>query len=159
TQHGQGRYARLCPPCRGRRAHHGQKDRVGTWEVPRSARADKRWSVSGRRGAVADDVRTREVGPSRSSFEAGEQGGAIRRGAGGAKGRDRGECKPATHGPDAAPGNRVTGAGAHTSSRKAKEEGTVHRALPPYQHRTAAGRILRPQAGGGPRRGRADMAR
>jgi fermentation-respiration switch protein FrsA (DUF1100 family) len=27
------------PACRGRRADHAQKDRVGTWEVPRSARA------------------------------------------------------------------------------------------------------------------------
>src|SRR6266436_2872278 len=47
---------------------------------------------------IADDERTREVGPSSSSCEAGEQGGAIRRGAGGAKGWDQGECKPATHG-------------------------------------------------------------
>src|SRR6516165_7594203 len=30
----------------------------------------------------------------------------------------KGECKPATLGPDAEPGNRVTGAGAHTSNRK-----------------------------------------
>jgi len=70
------------------------------------------WSAS-----IADDERTREVGPSSSSYEAGEQGGAIRRGAGGAKGWDQGECKPATLGPDAEPGNRVTGAGAHTSNR------------------------------------------
>ena len=68
---------------------------------------------------IADDERTREVGPSSSSCEAGEQGGAIRRRAGGAKGWDQGECKPAAHGPDAEPGNRVTGAGAHTSNRKA----------------------------------------
>jgi len=67
---------------------------------------------------IADDERTREVGPSSSSCEAGEQGGAIRRGAGGAKGWDQGECKPATPGPDAEPGNRDTGAGAHTSNRK-----------------------------------------
>src|SRR5215468_8241019 len=53
---------------------------------------------------IADDERTREVGPSSSSCEAGEQGGAIRRGAGGAKGWDQGECKPATLGPDAEPG-------------------------------------------------------
>jgi len=67
---------------------------------------------------IADDERTREVGPSSSSCEAGEQGGAIRRGAGGAKGWDQGECEPAAHGPDAEPGNRVTGAGAHTSNCK-----------------------------------------
>ena len=33
-----------------------------------------------------------------------------------------------------APGNRVTGAGAHTASCKAKEEGEVHRALPSRQY-------------------------
>src|SRR6266481_4402361 len=107
---------------------------------------------------IADDERTREVGPSSSSCEAGEQGGAIRRGAGGAKGWDQGECKPATLGPDAEPGNRVTGAGAHTSNRKGKEEGTVHSALSPYQRRTAPGCVLRHQAGGSPRRRRGDMA-
>jgi hypothetical protein len=37
TQHEQDRYARSCSPCRGRRAHHEQKDRVGNWEVPRLA--------------------------------------------------------------------------------------------------------------------------
>ena len=54
--------------------------------------------------------------------EAGEQGGVIRRGAGGAKGWDQGECKPPAHGPNAEPGNCVTGAGAHTSNRKGKEK-------------------------------------
>ena len=39
-------------------------------------------SASGRRGAVADDARAREVRPCRSSEEAGEQGGATRGGAG-----------------------------------------------------------------------------
>src|SRR5215471_11411503 len=120
--------------CRGRRAHHAQKDRVGTWEIPRSARAIPLLVRIGKGEPKADDERTREVGPSRSSCEAGEQGGAIRRGAGGAKGWDQGECKPATLGPDAEPGSRDTGASAHTSDRKGKEEeGTVHSALPPYQ--------------------------
>ena len=32
------------------------------------------------------------------------------------------------------PGNRVTGAEAHTASCKAKEEGEVHGALPPRQY-------------------------
>jgi hypothetical protein len=36
--------------------------------------------------------------------------------------------------PGTVPGNRVTGAGAHTASCKAKEEGEVHRALPPHQY-------------------------
>src|SRR5262249_10917778 len=49
-------------------------------------------------------------------WEAGEQSGAIRRGVGGAKGGDQGECEPAKHVPDAEPDKRVTGAGAHTAS-------------------------------------------
>ena len=40
-------------------------------------------------------------------------------------------------------GNRVTGAGAHTASSKAKEEGKVHRAPPPHQHRSARRGVLR----------------
>ena len=39
-----------------------------------------------------------------------------RSGAGGAKGGDQGECGPAKQVPDAEPGERVTGAGAHTAS-------------------------------------------
>ena len=63
----------------------------------------------------ADDERTGEVGHRHSSCEAGEQSGAIRRGVGGAKGRDRGECGLAKHALDSAPGSRVTGAGTHTA--------------------------------------------
>ena len=74
-----------------------------------------RRSASGRRGVVADDARTREVALRRSSCEADEQGGAIRCGAGGAKGGDRGECGPAKHAPGAVPGTRGTGAGLHTA--------------------------------------------
>ena len=44
------------------------------------------------------------------------RGGVSRSGVGGAKGRDRGECGPAKHAPDAEPGKRVTGAGTHTAS-------------------------------------------
>src|SRR6201984_821805 len=78
-------------------------------------------------GAVADDARTREVGPRHSSWEAGEQSGAIRRGVGGAKGGDQGECEPAKHVPDPEPDKRVTGAGAHTASicRHAPKGGAV----------------------------------
>src|SRR5271166_5174601 len=65
-----------------------------------------------------------KVSPCNRSFEADEQSGAIRRGAGGAKGGDRGECEPAKHAPGPEPGERVTGAGTHTASRKAKEGGT-----------------------------------
>jgi hypothetical protein len=43
------------------------------------------------------------------AIEADEQSGAIRRGVGGAKGRDRGECAPTKHAPDAEPGKRDTG--------------------------------------------------
>src|SRR5712671_5043268 len=93
-----GPLSEAMPACRGRRADHAQKDRVGTWEIPRSARAIPLLVRIGKGKPIADDERTREVGPSSSSCEAGEQGGAIRRGAGGAKGWDQGECKPATHG-------------------------------------------------------------
>src|SRR6202007_2833888 len=48
------------------------------------------------------------------SWEAGEQSGAIRRGVGGAKGGDQGECEPAKHVPDPKPDKRVRGAGEHT---------------------------------------------
>ena len=107
-----GPLSEAMPACRGRRADHAQKDRVGTWEIPRSARAIPLLVRIGKGKPIADDERTREVGPSSSSYEAGEQGGAIRR-------WDQGECEPAAHGPDAEPGNLVTGAGAHTSNRTA----------------------------------------
>ena len=84
--------------------------------------------ASGRRGAEADDARTREVGPRHSSDEAGEQNSALRYGAirerarcsgvGGAKGGDQGECGLAKHAPDTEPGERVTGAGTHTAGGK-----------------------------------------
>ena len=67
--------------------------------------------------------------------------GVNRRGVGGAKGGGRGECEPAKHGPGTEPGNRVTSAGAHTASSKTKEEGEVHCALPPSDHRPALGRV------------------
>src|SRR5215203_5925443 len=87
----------------------------------------------GRRGAVADDERPREVRPCHSSCEADEQGRAT---GGGAKGGDRGDRGTAKHVPGAEPGKRVPGAGSRTDSRKAQEEGTVHHALPPPQHRS-----------------------
>jgi hypothetical protein len=135
------------PSRRGRRAHHAQKDRVGTWDIPRLAVSCwRRRSASGRRGAVADDARTWEVGLRHSSCEADEQSGATRRGAvrgganrcgaGGAKGGGQGECGPAKHVPDAESGKRVTSAGTHTASSKGKEEGEVHVAPPPHQHRS-----------------------
>ena len=82
-------------------------------------------SASGRRGAEADDARTREVGPRHSSNEAGEQSeespcggvcGGGRSGVGGAKGGGQGECAPAKHALDSEPGSRVKGAGAYTAT-------------------------------------------
>src|SRR5438552_16613156 len=103
------------------------------------------WSSSGRRGAVADEARRQEVRLRHSSWEADEQCGAIRCGAGGAKGGGQGKCGPAKHAPGAEPGKRVTGAGAHTANSKAKEEGEVHRTPPPYQHRPPRRGVLRTQ--------------
>src|ERR1700733_1724158 len=117
---------------------------LGNRETPRLTTGHlPDWSASGRRGAVADDERARGVRLRHSSWEADEQGGAIRCGAGGAKGGGQGECAAAKHGPDTESGNRVTGAGAHTASSKAKEEGKVHRAPPPHQHRSARRGVLR----------------
>jgi hypothetical protein len=88
--------------------------------------------------------------PAEVACEADEQGGAIRRGAGGAKGWDHGEYEPAAHGPDAEPGNQCHRCWPHTSNRKGREEGTVHCAFPPYQRRTAPEWFLRHQAGAAP---------
>src|SRR5215470_14019588 len=107
----------------------------GNREIPRLAsRGAPLWPASGRRGAVADDEQTWEVRLRNSSWEADEQSRATGCGVGGAKGGGRGECESAKHGPGTAPGNRVTGAGAHTASSKAKEEGEVYRALPSRQY-------------------------
>src|SRR5712691_3574378 len=76
---------------------------------------NRRRSASGRRGAVADDARSREVSLCHSSWEADEQSGPDRSGAGGAKGGGQGECEPAKHAPDSVPETRVTGAGARTA--------------------------------------------
>jgi hypothetical protein len=67
---------------------------------------------------VADDAQSREVRLCHSSWEADEQSGPDRSGAGGAKGGGQGEREPAKHGPDTEPGARVTSAGARTASRK-----------------------------------------
>ncbi len=57
---------------------------------------NRRRSASGRRGAVAGDARSREVRLCHSSWEADEQSGPDRSGAGGAKGGGQGECEPAS---------------------------------------------------------------
>src|SRR5215469_9026114 len=91
-----GPLSEAMPACRGRRADHAQKDRVGTWEIPRLARASPLLVRIGKGEPKADDERTREVGPSSSSYEAGEQGGAIRRGAGESSRPDHRPGGPAT---------------------------------------------------------------
>jgi hypothetical protein len=67
-------------------------------------------------GGQRESNRARLLRP--DSWEAGERCGAIRRGAGGAKGRGQGEREPAQHAPDTGTGARVTSAGAHTASCK-----------------------------------------
>src|SRR5213078_4697017 len=84
-------------------------------------------------------------GKSDSAILADEQSGAIRCGVGGAKGGGQGEYGSAKHVPGTGPGKRVTGAGPHTASGKAQEEGEVHRALPPYHRPAAPGGVLRTQ--------------
>src|SRR6476619_3126385 len=74
-----------------------------------------------------------------------------------AKGGDQGKCGPAKHVPDAESGKRVTSAGPHTESRKGNEEGEVHRAFPPRQHRVARRGVLRIEGGCCAGRGSADM--
>ena len=59
-------------------------------------------------------------------------------GAGGAKGGSREERETAKHAPGSGPGKRETGVGSRTASRKAKEEGKVHCAPPPYRTADAA---------------------
>ena len=116
-------------------------------------------SASGRREAVADDERTREVRPGRSSGECAEQSRASGGGGAGAKGRDRGEGGPARHAPGAEPGGREPSVGPSTASREAKEEGTVHRAASPRQPRQLAAGVSRAQARRRPGRRRYDVAR
>src|SRR5215472_13580582 len=56
-----GPLSEAMPACRGRRADHAQKVRVGTWEIPRSARAIPLLVRIGKGEPKADDERTREV--------------------------------------------------------------------------------------------------
>src|SRR3954467_2433569 len=69
------------------RSGHGNREISRPTTGPRAV-----WSASGRRGAVADDVRTGEVRPRHRSGEAGEQRRATVRGVGGAKGGGRGDA-------------------------------------------------------------------
>src|SRR6516225_7196264 len=131
TQHVQCRYARHCRSA-GVQGHITRKriaSEAGRSRVWPSIVGLRRRSASGRRGAVADDERAREVGRRHSSWEADEsgsiqrgavRGGAIRCGAGGAKGGGQGEYGPAKHAPDTESGERVTSAGTYTASSKGK---------------------------------------
>src|ERR1700687_2585183 len=62
------------------------------------------------------------------------------------------------HGPGTEPGNRVTGAGTHTASSKAREEGEVHHAPPSHQHGSPRTSVPRSQRGRGSGSGRAEVA-
>src|SRR5271167_1932173 len=64
----------------------------------------------------------------------------------------------AKHAPGSGTGKCVTGAGTHTASCEAKEEGKVHHALPPHQCRAAQAVVLRNQEGRRTRGGRPDVA-
>jgi hypothetical protein len=108
---------------------HGRSLR-GNREASGLARvACHRWSASGRRGAEADDERSRGVRSCLSHNEPYEQSWVTSGGARGAKGRNQGKCGSAQHMPGAGPGQGVPGAGPHTASRKAPDEGDVHSAL------------------------------
>src|SRR3954451_3736904 len=135
------------------RSWHGNREISRPTTGPRAV-----WSASGRRGAVADDVRTGEVRPRHSSGEADEQRRATVRGVGGAKGGGRGERGPGPHAPGSGPGKRVKGTGPRTARCTTEKEGTVHRAPPPCHPRPAPDGLLRPQATSCPRRGWADVA-
>ena len=116
---------------RGRRPRHG-----GTFlaREPGGLAVDRRHLPSARIGkaaAVADDERPREVRPAHSSGEAGEQRRATVDGAGGAKGRGRGECASAKHALDTEPGRRDRRTGAHTDSREAQVAEQALRRKPP----------------------------
>src|SRR6266498_2988446 len=120
----------------------------GNREISRLAGGSTDRSASGRRGAVADGERTREVRLRHTSDEACEQGWATGCGVGGAKGGDQGEHGPTTHAPGAEPEWCVTGAGTCTASSKAAEEGEVHCAPAPRYGRPATGSVLCAQAQG-----------
>src|SRR5882757_3836589 len=130
----------------------------GNREISRLTSRRVDWSASGRRGAIADDERTREVRLRHSSDEACEQGRETGCGAGGAKGGDQGEHGSISHAPGTEPGKRATGTGTCTASCKAAEEGTVHRAPTPRHDRPASGVVLCAQTQGGARSGWSEVA-
>jgi len=122
-QHEQARHReRLVDPAWSKNLACADALCAGTGRSRDRPLGNRRRSASGRRGAVADDARSREVRLCHSSWEADEQSRATGRGAGGAKGGGQGECEPAKHAPDSEPGKRVTRAGAHTAKRKKEKK-------------------------------------
>src|SRR5206468_10087091 len=106
------RRVRACQSCRADPFHRHSEDGVfvkaGCGKTARP--------VCAADGGQRESNRARLLRP--DSCEAGERSGAIRCGAGGAKGGDQGKCGPAKHVPGTEPGKRVTRAGAHTENRK-----------------------------------------
>ena len=82
--------------------------------------------------------------------------GASGGGASGAKGGDQGKCGTGTRAGRRA-GRRVTSPGPRTENRKGKEEGEVHRALPPHQRRCAGRGVPQTEENRFAGRGRADV--
>src|SRR4030095_9486217 len=124
--------ASVRPTRRGLRTWHARKlfaRKPG--DLPFTPMAATPRGASGRRGAVADDAPTAEVGPRRSSAEAGEQARATGGGVGGAKAGGQGEHDRVAHAPDSEPGCRVPAARPCTASSKATQEGAVHSAVAP----------------------------
>src|SRR6266700_7701347 len=72
-------------------------------------------------------------------------------------GRGQGERGPTKHAPGAGPGQRVTGVGTRTASRKARKEGEVHLTPAPCRSRHTENGVLRDEAGRCARRGRLDV--
>src|SRR5713101_1690665 len=92
----------------------------------------------GRRGkpkGIADDEQVGGVGQARSVDEATEQSWATSGGDRGEKGPGQGEFAAARHAPDTGPGTRETGAGADTSSGRAREGREVDLAAAPHLRR------------------------
>jgi hypothetical protein len=132
-QHEQARHReRLVDPAWSKNLACADAPCTGTGRSRDRPFGNRRRSVSGRRGAVADDARSREVRLCHSSWEADEQSRATGRGAGGAKGGGQGECEPAKHAPDSEPGKRVPRAGAHTANRNEKRFAVTHPRREPY---------------------------
>ena len=112
-----------------------------------------------RKGGVrTEDGRHGEVRLGRSSCEVGEQGDVCPCGAGGAKGRARGESGKPKRAPDAVPGERVTGGRPDTAIRATGTTGASDGASPPCHGRSVAAGVLRAEEGCRGRRGRHDVA-